>query len=210
MRIEWLALGLVLTVSAWAIPAWGHDTLKRIGVIPSGLFDGRVAWEFLLLLLGLVLVLPNPRRSGLCIGRLQGRAFHVLLVCGVPPILTALVYPQLPVRPFGRFGWEMWMVSPLAQDLVFLGFLYGRLEPLFPGAVHRKLPVHTVLPVAALFFAAWHLPNLLTMAPEYVGFQLAYTWSGFVLTGLSRQWTGSLLYATVSHSAVNLIAWLTT
>jgi membrane protease YdiL (CAAX protease family) len=46
------------------------------------------------------------------------------------------------------------------------------------------------------------------MSPAFLAFQLLYTSAGFVLTGLSRQWTGSLLYATLSHSGVNFIAWV--
>ena len=40
-------------------------------------------------------------------------------------------------------------------------------------------------------------------------FQLGYTFIGCVLLGISRQWTGSIVYATVTHTAVNYIAWST-
>ena len=55
-----------------------------------------------------------------------------------------------------------------------------------------------------------YLPNLLsTMSPGYVAFQLSYVFVGCVLVGLSRQWTGTIIYATLSHMAVNYIAWST-
>jgi membrane protease YdiL (CAAX protease family) len=102
----------------------------------------------------------------------------------------------------------MWLVSPLAQDLIFMGWLYGRLDRAFPAYVHEALRIRRAVPLGGAFFAAWHLQNLAGgMSSGFVAFQLAYTATGYVVTGLSRQWTGSMLYATASHSAVNFIAW---
>lgn len=117
---------------------------------------------------------------------------------------------MLPERPWDASHWSMWALSPLGQDLVFLGFLYGWLERSFPGRVHRRLPVATALVLTAGFFALWHVPNVAYgLTPGYVAFQVLYTFVGCVVVGLSRQWTGSLLYATVTHSAINFAAWAT-
>ena len=61
--------------------------------------------------------------------------------------------------------------------------------------------------LAALFFSMWHLVNLGRVPAPYLLFQLAYTFAGGVITGLARQWTGSVLYTTAAHMAVNWIAW---
>ena len=45
------------------------------------------------------------------------------------------------------------------------------------------------------------------MARAWASLQLLYSAAGLVLVGLSRQWTGSILYATLTHSAVNAVAW---
>jgi membrane protease YdiL (CAAX protease family) len=138
----------------------------------------------------------------------------VLLVCSVPVLLTALIYPGLAERPFANASAMMWTVSPFAQDLVFAGFLYGWFLRELPGRIcltvlaGQRVEIDRALVLAAACFAAWHLQNLAGgMSTGYVLFQLAYTSAGFVLTGLSRQWTGSFLYMTLSHSAVNWVAW---
>ena len=206
----WIALALVITLATRAIPDWyipakiwtdsfGHETY-----LPYPLFHTLV-----LLAIGLCLALSAPRRSGLQLGSLRAHWRGVLLVCGVPILLCALVYPNLPERPFAGAHWGMWAVSPLAQDLVFIGFLYGQLERVFPGCIHPRLALSWGLVLTSLFFALWHLPNLSsTMSGAYVAFQMCYVVAGLVVIGLSRQWTGSILYATATHSAVNAIAWL--
>lgn len=47
------------------------------------------------------------------------------------------------------------------------------------------------------------------MPAAYVLFQLFYTGVLGIIPGLSRQWTGSIYYAVVTHSAINFIAWHT-
>ena len=206
--LMWLAVALVITFAARAIPSWyllgrfWQDQLGGEATLPYGRFHSLV-----LLALGGCLALSAPRASGLRIGTLRRHWRGVLLVCGVPIALTALVYPNLSERPFAGADWSMWAISPLAQDLVFMGFLYGQFERVCPGKVHRRLPPNRALLLTALFFALWHVPNLASMSVGYVAFQLAYTSTGLIVVGLSRQWTGSILYGTLVHSAVNLIAW---
>jgi membrane protease YdiL (CAAX protease family) len=40
-----------------------------------------------------------------------------------------------------------------------------------------------------------------------VALQVPVTFLGWILAGLARQWTGSILYGTISHMGVNFIAW---
>lgn len=207
-RATWLAVALVVTLSARAIPNWNFLARvwkERLGgedMLSYALFH-----DLVLLVLGACLALSSPRQSGLRLGALRDHWRGVLLVCGVPILLTAIVYPNLPSRPFAESNWSMWLISPLAQDLVFIGFLYGQLDRVFPSRVCERLPVSTALVLTALFFALWHVPNFEGMSVGYVTFQLIYTAAGLVVVGLSRQWTGSIAYATITHSAINLIAW---
>ena len=126
-----------------------------------------------------------------------------------PVGLVAIVYPILPERPFAGRTFHMWLTSPLHQELVFAGYLYGRFEQLAPSYVHQKIRIRWALILAAIFFSAMHLPWFLYASVGYVLFMLTYTFVGMVVTGLARQWTGSLLYGAVAHMAVNLIAWAT-
>jgi membrane protease YdiL (CAAX protease family) len=163
--------------------------------------------DSVMLLFGLVLTLPRPKASGLCVGNIQDHWQKLLVLISVPLLLMVLVYPQLSERPFANSDLSMWLISPLAQDLVFGGAIYRILRPHFSGSIHPKLPMEWVLPVGGLFFAAWHLQNLTSMSMGYVAFQLLYTWAAYTFVGLTRQWTGSLFYVTFAHMLGNFIVW---
>jgi membrane protease YdiL (CAAX protease family) len=157
------------------------------------------------LVFGLILTLPTWRTSGFRIGDIRGYWLGVLIVCGSSIGLAAIISP-LTSRPFAGRSLEVWLLSAPAQELVFMGFLYGRFERLYPGFVHPNLRVRWGLVVTAVFFAAWHLHNFGAFASSFVEFQLAYTFVGCIWVGLARQWTGSILYGVLVHMAVNFIA----
>ncbi len=206
-RLEWLALAAVLTHASHTVTnslfvfSWPRipEFLRAVGA--------ENYWYLLTLLFGLALALTAPRRSGLRIGNLRPHLRGVLLVCGLPAALAAIIYPLLPVHPFAGSSAGIWLISPPAQDLLFIGYLYGRFETLFPDFVHPRIRVRQALVISALFFSAWHLPNFLTIPPGFVLFQLCYTFAIFVVAGLSRQWTGSMLYFTICHMTINFVAW---
>lgn len=201
-----LALGVSATALAWW--AGSSEVLVQLWSGIGARLGHSTRHDLNLIACGMLLAAAAPRQSGLQIGRIRDSWRGVLLVCGVPVLLTAIVYPQLPERPFSGAGASMWTLSPFGQDLLFAGVLYGWLTRILPGPVHRNVPVDRALVLTAACFAGWHLQNLgSAMSSGYLAFQLLYTAVGFVLTGLSRQWTGSILYLTLSHSAVNWIAW---
>ena len=206
-RIEWLVLAATLTFASHAVT----DNLFLFSWtrVPSILREMGMEnfWYLLSLLFGLALALSAPRRSGLRIGDVRPHLRGVLAACGIPVILAAIIYPLLPVRPFSGAAAGLWLISPPAQDLLFIGYLYGRLEPLYPYFVSPRIPVRRALVITALFFSAWHLPNFSTIPSGFVVFQISYTFAIFIVAGLSRQWTGSMLYFTLSHMGINFIAW---
>jgi hypothetical protein len=207
-RIEALSLAAGLTVLAIALPFTdGVQTFYFLHVNGHPWLNQARFCDLVLILMGLVLCLPDPKGSGLCIGRIREHWWKVLLVIGVPLLLTAIVYPQLPDRPFRGVDLSMWLTSPLAQDLIFGGVIYRILRPHFSGRVVSWLPFEWVLPVGGLFFAAWHVQNFAYFPMWYVIFQLYYTWAAYTFVGLTRQWTGSLLYITLGHMAGNFIVW---
>jgi membrane protease YdiL (CAAX protease family) len=198
----------VLTLTAGSIPRWG-----LIEQAWSQNFVGLKAlpWHWyvnlVFLALGLLLTLPCRRRSGLRVGAIREHWKKVLLVCGGSVLVTAIVYPLLPTRPWGQVPMTMWLISPLAQSLIFIGYLYGRLQEAFPGHVHARVPIERGLLLTVCFFGLWHVPNFGSLPFGYVVFQLFYTSVLAIIPGLSRQWTGSIWYAVLCHSAINFIAW---
>ncbi len=207
--IEWLCIALVITAAFLGVPTAVQGVTWR-------LFPARWQtpdwwhwyFELMSLAVGVLLVIGAPRRNGLCLGRIREHWKGVLIVCGLPVLLTALVYPRLPERPYAGAHITLWLTSPWAQDFVFVGFLYARLALVAPSYVHRRVRIRWALVITAAFFALYHVPNLLAFPGWFVAMQVGYTFLGMVLVGLARQWTGSLLYGALSHAGLNLIAWM--
>ena len=206
--IEWVFLGAIITMAYLAIPSWLSRLTWRF--FPDKMrIKEWWAWYRELLTLGfaVLLICGSWKRSGLRIGSIGRHWRGVSVVCVIPVVLTAIVYPLLPERPFSGMTFHMWLTSPWHQDLVFAGYLYGRFEKVVPSYVHERIRIRWALVLAAFFFSAMHLPWFLHASPAYVGFMLAYTFLGTVLIGLACQWTGSILYGAITHMGVNLIAW---
>lgn len=205
---ECLLLAVVLVAAFHAIPWWVFNFLPRRAIYDQlGEHGYATLYDAMTGVMPFLLCIGFPLRSGLTLGRWQGNGLKVIGICVLPILLTAIIYP-LTSRPFsgGRIG--SWLVSPLAQDLLFAGFLYGLLDGAFPGRVHRRCPVNWAVLVTAAFFALWHVPNFLDMPPAYVAFQLFYTSIGGAWMLLARQLTGSIVPGVVTHMACNFIAWL--
>ncbi len=100
-----LALALVITLSGQAIPIWILETLHYgfLQPIYARLYEDReLIFRLLTMSVGLLLALSAPRRSGIAQMRLRGVWGKSLFVCAVPVLLTAIIYPHLPVRPFDK------------------------------------------------------------------------------------------------------------
>ena len=210
-RTEALTLAAALTLLAMALP---RSTL--LGALYRTYFE-TIPWlhdhysrfaDLCLIAVGLMLTLPAPRESGLRIGSIREHWKGVLLLTGVPVLGCAIVYPLLPVQPFNGPDLRTWLTSPLAQDLIFGGVIYRLLRPHFSSYIHPRVRMEWVLPIGGLFFAAWHLQNFVSFPAGYVVFQLGYTWAAFTFVGLTRQWTGSILYVDLAHMAGNFVPWV--
>jgi membrane protease YdiL (CAAX protease family) len=205
---EDLVLALVLTIALSVVPRWRVFAQAWVRDF-AGL--RALSWEsyasILLVAAALVLALTAPQRSGLRVGAIREHWRGVLLVCGGAVLATALVYPRLPVRPWDDAAITMWTLSPVAQQVFFFGYLYGRLDVTFPGHVHARVPLARALLLTTAYFALWHLPNVFTLPLGYVAFQLFYTGVLAIIPGLARQWTGSIYYGVLAHVGVNFIAW---
>lgn len=201
-----VCLALALVVASHAVPAWLLDVLLERAPGPVRALGYGNAHDLVSLAFGALLALPAARASGLRLGARP--PLRAILVAVAPVIATLIIYPNLPTRPFAGQRVGLWAISPMAQDLLFVGYLYGRFDALAPSPLERRGPGAALLVTAAMF-AAWHVPNFRNMPNGYVLFQLAYTFVGLVVTGLSRQWTGSALYTMATHVLVNFVAWKT-
>ena len=128
------------------------------------------------------------------------------------------------VEAFQRLDTELKCVivgdAPYAEDyiaelrdvddprIVFTGYLYGHFERVMPGNVHRRLPIRWALVVTALFFGLCHGANFLSVPADWVILQMVWAFVVMLIYGLSRQWTGSILYCIGIHMIINYLSCL--
>jgi membrane protease YdiL (CAAX protease family) len=210
-QAEAVAHALFVVLAVWAVPGW------VLQVVPVPYWPthalGRplpydevwsVRHDAVFLLLGALLVAPDPRRYGVCLGSFWPNRYRVLLVTGGPLLVTFAAAPFVALPPFPA---SIWLVSPLAQQLVFNGYLLARMDEAFPGTAVRRIDMRWGVPITAGLFSLWHIPNFLGWPAGFVAFQLLYTFAGGLLIGLSRQWTGSILYGIAAHVIANGYCW---
>ena len=214
-RFEWVVLAVVVTAAAATVPNRAAVCFDQLAspTVREWAFS-HVGWNdlnaLLLLAFATALVLPRPIRGGLAVPDLSGwRKWRVAVVyAGCVGLTLAfnrrLDMPQL--RGTDR-GYWMWLIGPPAEDLVFAGFLLGKFRPLWPGPVARRVPVDRAVVVSAVFFSLWHAQNFQAMSSAFVCQQMLYTFAAGVVLGLTRQWTGSILFVTVTHMSANWLAW---
>ncbi|MHC5039683.1 MAG: CPBP family intramembrane glutamic endopeptidase [Planctomycetota bacterium] len=205
-KIECLFVSLLLAFGHFFIP---NDASRYAPeLFPSKDLSQLFEWAFWILYFGyaLVLALPTWKRSGLVLGNLRGNGWKLLVICGLPVLASFLLFRFFLESPFKEERFLFWLGGPLAQDLVFAGYLYGKIHRTFPGEIHKAIPLRNAAWITALYFGAYHFINLGTMDTSLVLFQVAYSFAGFIWMSLSRQITGSILYFTLAHAGANLMA----
>ncbi len=161
------------------------------------------------LVFGILLVAGHLQRSGISFGTTTHRR-KALAVCAVVIGSTLTYRFGLNGDDFDNWNttWSIWAISPIAQELVFSGFILGLLNDHFPRWWHRSVPVTTGVAISTVLFAMWHFIPDFAFAHrdlDYVAFRIAYTGGGWVLYAMTRLWTGTILYAIVMHITVNFI-----
>ena len=181
-----ISLAILLVLSAHALPAW-IGAIARHFEWPILELLGRPNLEQLtFLLFSIVLICHDPAGYGLRIGNDMRKKWPwVLLICIIPVLVTAVCYPLLPSRPFSGATVSTWLISPLAEDILFAGFLYKGFSIHFPGMISRRLPAERCIILTAACFSLAHLPNIAWVG-SFVWLQLAYTFLGACLVGVIR------------------------
>jgi membrane protease YdiL (CAAX protease family) len=208
-RRAWLTVGLFISLGIvpliWVLDEATWDRLSESWRERIGQHNYT---DLLHLIVALLIVIANPQSSGLGPGHF-GRHWKLLsLLMIVPPAIAAIVIPRLPERPFAGHEIGAWLLSPVAEELLFTGFLFGQLIRHFPNPISPRLRVPVAVILTAAFFSLHHVWNLTSskMSVNYAVFQLSYTFVGGLIHALIRYWSGSIWYAVLVHMAVNWIA----
>jgi membrane protease YdiL (CAAX protease family) len=207
-RRAWLAAALIISLG-FAPLIWALDDLTAAH-LPQSWSQSIGAQNYtdvVGLILGLCVALSTPRSSGLGFGH-PGRNWKPLLALMIAPVvIAAIVVPRLMERPFAGKEVGAWLISPVCEELLFTGFLYGSLERHFPNSNRSRFRVPEVVILTAVCFSLHHVWNLGSskMSINYAVFQLGYTFVGGLVHSLIRCWSGSIWYAVIVHMAVNWI-----
>ncbi len=164
-------------------------------------------WYCVAIAFPLLLALCNPRRSGLIIGDFKPHWRKVLLLTiGLIPFAVLARFLSGDANPYPNFN-LVWVsaIVPIREELIFSGFLYGFLKIKFPGSVKLGVRFDHALLITAFCFSMYHLSNLGAIPTSWLLFQLFYTFTHVAIVGLTRQWTGSILYIWFFHAAANFI-----
>ena len=207
-----LVLALVVTFGLAALPIywttrlWGFDRLV----------GPRNAHAYMVLLVGIALTCYNPDAFGVRLGRRRDHArawwlyaigFGFLSVY-VPAFTLADPFYQPRPSSIGLFT-----IGPLAEELIFRGFLFAVLVDLAGDRYNpRKLLTAPVIWNGVLF-GLWHLGPLYRAAIEgttadlwQVPVRVVVTGAGGLYLAALREKTGSIVGPTVLHMLFNLLA----
>jgi len=204
-----VALALVVTFGLAFLPIYWVTRL--VG------FDRLVgppnAHAYMLLLVGIVLTCYNPEAFGVALGR-HRRAWWLYAIGAFFLVVYVLAFKLL--DPFYQpmpGNISLFTLGPLAEELIFRGFLFAVLVDLAGNRYDPKKLLTAPVVWTGVLFGLWHLGPLYRAAIEGVTADLWQVPVRVVVTGLGgvylaalREKTGSILGPTLLHMLFNLLA----
>jgi membrane protease YdiL (CAAX protease family) len=185
-------------------------------VLPDFWYDaGRPLWRFIPVeyrgigsyaLLGLALTIWSPSAFGLRLAHTWRRRRFVLAVTliALVPMAVGMLFIR---NPFYGGSPSFYLLTPLAEELLFRGFCHAVLADAFPQRLYvNRVAVSAAALLSGLAFGLWHLGGLRLPPTDFIWLQLGYTTVGGVLMGILRDRTGSIWPAWAIHVAVNIMA----
>lgn len=177
--------------------------------------DTQLSISLVKLLVGGLLSIFAFRASGLRIGDKSGWKKRWLLVVFfflMPLIVTVIVYPYFSGRPFRGMSIAFWLIAPIAEELLFSGFIFGQMEKIFGKAPLGWGGALSAAPmITAFLFALYFWPFLRNedaagkLGASYAKTQMFYAviYSAWILN--MRRWTGSVWPCVLNHIVLNVM-----
>jgi len=182
----------------WIPNYWRHHV--------GGLFTSfGEPWPYYLSLLslGLILAVWAPRTFGLAWARTWTHR-KVALVVGGGMTVTAITGMLFVRVPFHGGSVAIYLCVPLAEELLFRGFLFAVVADAFPRTWRfGRWRVGAATLVTSLAFGLWHLGGFHLPADGFIVFQVIYTTIAGLLFAFMREQTGSIWAPWLVHFVVN-------
>lgn len=184
----------------WIPDSWWRHT--------AGLFealDRTWSYGLSLTLLGVAMTIWSPRVFGLTWSQTWRERRLVARVGGAMFLIAAIGMLFIRVPFFGQSA-AFFLCIPLAEELLFRGFVFAALDDAFPRRLtiaRFRFAAATLL--SSVAFGLWHLGGLQWPSDGFTVFQVTYTTIAGFLFALMRERTGSLIAPWIVHALVN--AW---
>jgi membrane protease YdiL (CAAX protease family) len=177
--------------------------LLSMGFVPTSFsllrWAGYEAWGFPLLACFFHFTLPKSYRVWSAT-----ESFQSLTEKSILPLMIAALFGVIMRSHSGTASIDgnsfLWIVllSPLGEEFLFRGWLFGLFKKLSPEPFTATL-------LTSLSFSLWHLQNYTLYSFSFLAFQLFYTFFCGVWLGYLREKSGNLKMSLVGHILINLL-----
>lgn len=99
-------------------------------------------------------------------------------------------------NPWRQFAITYTLIVPLTEELLFRGYILGKLNTEFAGFVNTRIGLSWAVIGSALLFGIWHVPNVRV-------FQVLFTIVGGLIFGVLREKTGTIYASVLLHIITN-------
>ena len=129
----------------------------------------------------------------------RGLIFMAMLIC-----VSNLIFLWAINNPWRQVAITYTLIVPLTEELLFRGYILGKLKTEFGGFVNMKIGLSWAVIGSALLFGIWHVPNI------WVGFSLSmgvlqvfFSIVGGLIFGILREKTGTIYASVLLHIITN-------
>lgn len=158
-------------------------------------------------LLASVIVVRDPARYGVQLGRTRERLPLVVGTIAAMVVLTVIALAGAPRTPFSGADFVIEVVSvPVSEELLFRGVLFTLVLMVLARRHAPGTSVALAAVISGVAFGIGHLNNLDAYQPSFVLQQAVFATILGVVAGRLRGSTDSVYPAILLHAAVNLVA----
>ena len=121
----------------------------------------------------------------------RGLVFMATLICA-----SNLLFLWASNNPWRQVAITYTLIVPLTEELLFRGYIPGKLKTEFAGFVNKEIGLSWAVIVSAILYGIWHVSNMRF-------FQVFFTIMGGLFFGVLREKTGTIYASVLLHIITN-------